>query len=229
MTYVLIPGAGGDASYWHLVVEELHRRGHDAIAVDLPAHDDRAGIPDYADAVVAAIGERTDVILVAQSMGGFTAPLVVERVPVRMVVLLNAMIPAAGESPGDWWADTGQAPARREMDLRDGRNPDAEFDPLPVFLHDVPRTVVEGMPQPRPQSNTPFTSPWTAHPWPDVQTRVLVGRDDRFFPAGFQRRVARERLGITADEMPGGHLLALSRPTELADRLESYREQLITL
>jgi pimeloyl-ACP methyl ester carboxylesterase len=55
-----------------------------------------------------------------------------------------------------------------------------------------------------------------------VPTRVLVGRDDRFFPAAFQRRVAQERLGIAADELPGGHLLALSRPGDLADRLERY-------
>ena len=55
-----------------------------------------------------------------------------------------------------------------------------------------------------------------------MRTRVLVGRDDRFFPAGFQRRVATERLGITPDEMPGGHCLALSQPAALADRLVEY-------
>jgi hypothetical protein len=36
------------------------------------------------------------------------------------------------------------------------------------------------------------------------------------------RRVARERLGITPDEIDGGHTPALSRPHELADRLEAY-------
>jgi pimeloyl-ACP methyl ester carboxylesterase len=58
--------------------------------------------------------------------------------------------------------------------------------------------------------------------WPDVPTRVLTGSGDRFFPAEFQRRLARDRLGITPDQMPGGHLLALSRPTEVAERLEGY-------
>jgi hypothetical protein len=48
--------------------------------------------------------------------------------------------------------------------------------------------------------------------WPDVPTRFLQARDDRFFPAEFQRRVVQERLGITPDEMPGGHHVALSRP-----------------
>jgi pimeloyl-ACP methyl ester carboxylesterase len=58
--------------------------------------------------------------------------------------------------------------------------------------------------------------------WPDVPTRVLICRDDRLFPTGFLRRVARERLGITPDEIDGGHTPALSRPHELADRLEAY-------
>jgi len=58
--------------------------------------------------------------------------------------------------------------------------------------------------------------------WPDVPTRVLIGRDDRIFPTGFLRRVTRERLGISADEIDGGHTSALSRPRELVDRLEAY-------
>jgi pimeloyl-ACP methyl ester carboxylesterase len=57
--------------------------------------------------------------------------------------------------------------------------------------------------------------------WPDVPTWVLLCRDDRLFPAAFVRRVARERLGITPDEIDGGHTPALSRPKELAERLEA--------
>ena len=73
------------------------------------------------------------------------------------------------------------------------------------------------------QSGTPFAQPWPLPKWPYVPTRFLQGRDDRFFPAEFQRRVVRERLGTTPDETAGGHLVALSRPKELADRLEAYR------
>ena len=57
---------------------------------------------------------------------------------------------------------------------------------------------------------------------PDVPTRVLSGRDDRMFPAAFQRRVARERLGIDADEIAGGHMVALANPKGLAERLDRY-------
>jgi len=93
-------------------------------------------------------------------------------------------------------------------------------------LHDVPQEALETLGEPRQQSDTPFGSPCTFEAWPDVPTHVIVGRDDRFFPAEFQRRVARDRLGVTADEIPGGHLAALSHPRELADLLEQYAAQL---
>ena len=73
------------------------------------------------------------------------------------------------------------------------------------------------------QSGTPFGQPWT-QPWPDVPTRFLAARDDRFFPIELQRRVVPERLGVDVDEMPGGHLVALSRPAELAERLVAYAD-----
>ena len=82
------------------------------------------------------------------------------------------------------------------------------------------------MQRPFAQSGRPFEDPWPLSGWPDVPTRVVAGRDDRFFPIGFQRRVAEERLGLPVDEVPGGHLVALSRPAELADRLVSYLAEL---
>src|SRR2546423_414624 len=105
-TYVLIHGAGSDSWYWHLVTPKLQALGHAVVAVDLPCEDDAAGLEDYADAVVdavvEAVGDRTGVILVAQSLAGFTAPLVCSRLPVVLMVLVAAMIPRPGESPGDW-------------------------------------------------------------------------------------------------------------------------------
>jgi pimeloyl-ACP methyl ester carboxylesterase len=73
------------------------------------------------------------------------------------------------------------------------------------------------------QSMTPLDEPWPMAAWPDVPTRVLAGRHDRMFPFDFQRRVARERLGIEADAVDGGHMVALSNAAALADRLEAYR------
>jgi hypothetical protein len=227
-TYVLIPGAGGHAWYWHRLVPELQARGHDAVAVELPAGDDAAGLAEYADAVCAAIGDRPDLVVVAQSLAGFTAPIVCERVRVDLLVLLNAMVPKPGEPPGDWWQATGHAQARAEQAARDGRSLADDPDLLDAFFHDVPPDVAaEAMEADSgDQSGTPFAKPWPLDAWPEVPTRFLQARDDRFFPIEFQRRVVGERLGIALDEMPGGHLVALSRPQELVQRLEACRTAL---
>jgi len=227
-TYVLIHGASSDYWYWHRVIPELQARGHDVVAPDLPCDDDSAGLSEYADTVVEAIGNRTGLIMVAQSLAGFTAPLVCERVPVDLLVMLAAMVPSPGESPGDWWENTGYIAAKRAQDRRDARSPDAPFDVRTTFFHDVPPDVVaEAFKRgEREQSGTPMKKPWPLRAWPDVPTRFLLCRDDRFFPAEFMRRVVKERLGITPDEMEGGHLPALAHPHELVARLEQYRLEL---
>lgn len=77
--FLLVPGGGGSAWYCSRVAPLLRRAGHDAVAVDLPGDDQEAGLSEYADLVAAAAGDRADIVLVAQSLGGFTAPLVYQR------------------------------------------------------------------------------------------------------------------------------------------------------
>jgi pimeloyl-ACP methyl ester carboxylesterase len=221
-TYALIHGAADSAWYWHLLAAELRERGHDVVAMDLPCDDDSAGLSEYADTVVDAIGDRTELVVVAQSFGGFTAPLVCDRVQVDLLVMLAGMIPSPGEPPGDWWGNTGYEQAKREEAARDG----GDEDVIAMFLHDVPPDLAaEALKRGRDQSSTPMEKPWPLEAWPDVPTKFLLCRDDRFFPAEFMRRVVRDRLGITPDEIDGGHAIALSRPRELADRLEEYRAE----
>jgi pimeloyl-ACP methyl ester carboxylesterase len=223
-TYVLLPGASGDSWYWHLVAPELRARGHEVLTPDLPAGDDAAGLREYTDTVVAAIGDREDLVVVAQSMAAFIAPMLCDRADVRLLILVAPMIPAAGESPGEWWSSSGQTAAQREQDERDGRDPDAPFDVRTAFMHDVrPEIVDEAFARGEPrQSDTPFAEPWPLDEWPRVQTRVLAGRHDRLFPLEFMRRLALERLSVEADVIDTGHLPALSRPDELAQRLDAY-------
>ena len=222
-TYALIPGAGGDPWEWHLLAEELERRGHEVVAVQLPAGDESAGWSEYADAVVEAIGDRKNVVLVAQSLAGFTAPLVADRVPVELIVLLNAMTPLPGETGNDWWANTGQHEAEQDYFASVGLPPETADDEIALYFHDVASEVVEEAANHIPeQTMTPMVQPWPLESWPDVPTRVLVGGDDRLFSAEFQLRVAKDRLGIDGDVIEGGHMVALSRPREVADRLEAY-------
>ena len=225
-SFLLVPGAGGSAWYWHRVVAALAARGHDAVAVDLPAEDEAAGWREYVDVAAGVAGDRTDLVVAGQSMGGFTASLLPDVLPVSLLVMVNAMIPTPGETGGDWWSNTGQAEAQRENDAREGRPLDADFDVTTLFLHDLPEWLLPAAAENDPgQSMTPFTQAWPRDSWPDVPTRVVTSRGDRLFPVDFQRRVAEERLGITPDVVPGGHLVALSRPEPLTDLLVSYVEE----
>jgi pimeloyl-ACP methyl ester carboxylesterase len=212
-TFALIHGAGDVGWSWHLVEDELRRRGHATVAPDLPCDDDSAGLEEYADTVAGAIGEATDVVLVAHSAGGFTAPLVCERVVVDLLVLVAPMIPAPGERLADYWANTRyEDEAGQDFD-----------DEIPLFYQDVPPDLAaEALRRGRPQSEARMGEQTPLRAWPEVPTRVVICRDDRVFPPDYLRRVTRERLGITPDEIDGGHTPALSRPLELADLLEGY-------
>jgi pimeloyl-ACP methyl ester carboxylesterase len=219
-SFVLVPGAGGNAGYWQLVEPLIQQAGFGGVGVSLPNWPG-ATFADHADAIVAAAGTATEITLVAQSMGAFSAPLTCNRLPVAELVLLNAMIPAPGETAGEWWGNTGQAEALRANDLREGRDPDAGFDAQTHFLHDLTPDVLAALTQSgdwEPVESL-FETPFPLDQWPDVPTSVLAGHDDRFFPIEFQRRVAKDRLGLEVEELPGGHLLALSQPEALVARL----------
>jgi len=205
--FALIHGGGSSAWDWHLVAPELRKRGHDPIPVDLPSEDESKGWWDYADAVVEAVGDRPDLIVVGHSMGGFTAPLVCARRPVDLLVFVAGMIPRHGESFNEWWTNAGY----EESGYED------------VFYHDVPTELAaQAMGAEHGQASRPLAEPWPLQTWHDVPTKYLLCRDDRMFPADWARRHARERLGIEPDEMDGGHYISLSRPSELADRLHVY-------
>lgn len=219
---LLVPGSDGRAWFWHRVVPELTARGHRAAAVDLPL-EATATWRDYRGACVEAARRELGhgpLVVVGQSMGAFTAPLLVGELDVRALVLVNPMVPAPGETAGAWWEATGQGDARREAAAAHGWP--AEFDLQTGFFHDVPDDVTaaamaagEGA-----ALDGVFADPWPLDRWPAVPTAVVLSRDDRFFPLGFQRRVVAGRLGaVPVREIPGGHLSALSQPVALAEAI----------
>jgi pimeloyl-ACP methyl ester carboxylesterase len=206
-TFALIHGGGSSAWDWHLVAPALRERGHDPVAVDLPSENESAGWSEYAETIVRAVGSRGDLVVVAHSLGAFTAPLVCARLPVQLLVLVAGMIPSPGESFTDWWTNSGYEESRSDD----------------VFYHDVPpELAAEARTREREQAEKPLHDPWPLESWPDVPTRYLLCRDDRMFSPTWARRHAHERLGIEPDEIGGGHYISLSRPRELADRLAAY-------
>jgi len=206
-TFVLIHGGGGTASGWDLVASGLVERGHDVVAMDLPCDDPSAGWTNYTNAVIDAIGDRAELVVVAHSAGGFIAPLVCDRVSAEIMVFVAGMIPTYEETFEEWWTNTGH------------EFPEGDVD---IFYHDVPPDLAAAdMERGQGRYNVP-TAPWPLEEWPDVPTRYLLCRDDRCFTAGFVRREASERLNLVPDEMDGGHMVMLSRPEELASKLDTF-------
>jgi pimeloyl-ACP methyl ester carboxylesterase len=222
-SYLLVPGAGGSGWYWHRVIRELTQRGHEAVAVDLPGAEPGAGLEEYRDLIVGAgRGLEGPVTLVAQSLGGFSAPLACRDLPVGRMILVNAMIPDPRETAGAWWDDVGWLGAAQAAADRDGRSTPDVTDIATLFFHDLPDDVVAAMradPEAGIESPAIFGQPWPLERWPDVATTVIASRDDRLFPLPLQRRVAWDRLGLPVQTLDGGHLVALSQPAAVADQI----------
>ncbi|KAE8763143.1 alpha/beta hydrolase family protein [Georgenia thermotolerans] len=99
----------------------------------------------------------------------------------------------------------------------DDGEPEPDAWLMETFFHDVdPQLAAEALRRTRDQTMAVMSDPWPLAAWPDVATSYVLFRDDRFFPAAFLRAMVRERLGLTAAEVPGGHCAYLSRPAELA-------------
>ncbi len=212
-TFVLIPGAGTDPLVYAATIEALRDLGHRALAPPLPLRDEQARPSDHADAIVRALPDDAELVVVAQSLAA--------RVPVAQLILLAPMIPKPRETAGEWWGNTRHEEAIAEILGHHGPMSTWGRDAIAeVFLHDVEPAVAranerfQGAP-----GEGMFVEPWPLDTWPGVPTRVLIPTGDRLFPVDFQRRIARERLGLEIDEMAGGHLPMLSRPRELAQRL----------
>lgn len=215
-TYALIHGAGDVGWYWHLVERELRGRGHRTVAPDLPIENDDASLLDNAQVVLDAIEATHDegeLVVVAQSYGGYIAPIVADLAKADRLILVAAMIPRPGETADEMWRATAWQMPPQEQSGATG-----------VFYHDVdPALAAEAMSRERRQSETTGREPWPLPAWPDLPTHFIVCRDDRFFRADWLRGVVRDRLGIEPDELDCGHTPALSRPRELVELMESYR------
>lgn len=88
MTFLLVHGAWHGAWCWETLIETLERRGHAAVAIDLPGAEAggkpgwRIKFADYVDAVNAAAEQIDgDVHLVGHSMGGLSISAAAEARP----------------------------------------------------------------------------------------------------------------------------------------------------
>jgi pimeloyl-ACP methyl ester carboxylesterase len=230
LDFVLVHGAYHGSWCWQRLIPELEARGHRATAVDLPIDDPGAGAREYADVICEAV-DSPDATVVGHSMLGLAIPLIPERVAVKRLVFLCAFLPEPGSSFNE---------LREREDIEPDREMQhAQFTNLgedvwmvgpetanELFYHDAPSEIAAwSVPLLRPQAYriTREKTPLTA--WPEVPCSYVLCRDDRVIDSTWARRAARERLGVEALELDGGHSPFLTRPGELAtvlDGLETH-------
>lgn len=227
MDLVLVHGSYHGAWCWDLLVPELERLGHRVIAVDLPISEPQAGAQAYAEAVVTASTPFDEPVVVGHSMAGLVIPLVAAARPVRRLVFLAAFLPVPGVSIND----------QRSSEPVDGTTPPttAEWTSLgndvwmvgpntarELFFHDAsPETAAWAIARLRPQAYRAMSEPSPLQRWPDVPVDVIACRGDRAINPDWVRTAARERLGVEAVEIDGGHSPFLTRPGELARLLDA--------
>ena len=227
MNLVLVHGSYAGGWIWDLVRPELERHGHRVTAVDLPISDPDAGGSAYAQAIVDAVDWSEPPVVVAHSSSGLVVPIVAEKHPVRAMIFVAAMLARPGISANEQReAEPIDAPASPRSaqwtDLGNGVWAVGPETATELFWQDAPPDVVAwAVARLRPQCYLAMTeiSPLTA--WPDVPSAYVACRDDHATNPVWQLSAARERLGVEAVEIDGGHSPMLTRPAELAELLDA--------
>jgi hypothetical protein len=159
-------------------------------------------------------------------MGGVVVPRVAERMTVRRLSCLAAVLPIPGRSLADQRAaepiDPPTPPTTSEWSAA-GEDvwTIGPATATEIFYHDAsPELAAWASARLRPQSYRFMSEPSPLGAWPAVDGRYVVCRDDQAVNPVWARAAARDRLGVEAVEIDGGHSPFLTRPAELAAVLE---------
>jgi len=221
-SYCLIHGSGQGPDGWRLLVRELERRNHSVLTPAFEVNRTDQGLVWHAETIVNALGRSglnaVDVICVAHSASGMYLPLIAERWPPRRMVFLAAVVPRPGMSIRQQFkADpTMFNPAWVKQ------NPAEDKVALEFVYHDCPLDRLDWVLSTRLvfYNKKALEEPSPLHAWPQVPSSYIMCKDDRTITPEWQRKAARELLGVAPIELPGGHCPHVSRPEALADVLE---------
>lgn len=160
------------------------------------------------------------------SLGGLTLPLVAARRPVRHLVYLCAFVPVPGRAFSDWMGDEADLFPPSTEDIWPVRDPDGLMTWPPdraerALYPDCPTETGQWAAGLLRRHSLAPREPCPLERLPAVASSVIFGQQDPAIGAGWLRRVAQERFGNEAHELPGGHSPFLARPAALADILVS--------
>jgi pimeloyl-ACP methyl ester carboxylesterase len=225
MHFVLVHGAYHGAWCWDALREELDLAGHSTTAVGLPIEDPDAGAERYADEIVASAPKNEGpVALLGHSLAGLTIPIVAGRIRTAITIYLAALLPVPGLSfdAQRAGAGTGFVPSVSPAVGPNGGSMWPEQGAIEIFFHDCDREVaIRSASQLRSQQWLITQEVTPLREWPAVPSAYILCSDDRVVSRAYSVRAARDLLGVDPTEIPGGHAPFLSRPAELAARLDS--------
>jgi pimeloyl-ACP methyl ester carboxylesterase len=224
VTFALVHGASHGAWCWSRVAPLLEARGHAVVAPDLPCDDPEAGLGEYANVVIEAVGDADDVVLVGHSLGGLVIPVVAERRPVRGLVFLCSVPTGPGPAIDAQLAEMVTPEFAGGERTVDGRGGDrlSPAAAVTVWYADCdPADAAWAVRQLRFQNQRPLAEASPLQRWPAVPLEVVLGRDDACVRMAWAVPAARARLeGREPVLIEGGHSPFLARPEELAALLD---------
>jgi pimeloyl-ACP methyl ester carboxylesterase len=193
--------------------------GHETTAPDLPCENLAAGLSEWTDVAVASLrGAVDDVVVVGHSLGALVAPLVAHRLPIRRMTMLAGIVGAPHASLESLAAEH----ADRDLALMDddletdaeGRFRFSAAGARRVLYHDCASETADAAIARLRFQRSMWTEVADFDAWPDVETVSITCAEDRVVNPTWSNRVARERLGVEAVELPGGHSPFLARPDD---------------
>ena len=199
-------------------MERLRRRGHAAVAPDLPFDDPRADYEMRAQPALAALnGVDGPVVVVGHSVGSAEAALVAARKPPLLLVYVCPRFGSFTVPPDapDVFRTGFPFPAK-DTHGRLVWEPESAIETMyPRLPEQTGRELAKRL---RPGAAPAGDYPLSSHP--AVPTALIYTTDDEFFTPEWERFVAEQLLGVAPIELPGGHFPMLEDPDLLADVLD---------
>jgi pimeloyl-ACP methyl ester carboxylesterase len=213
---VLIHSTGQGAAGWERVVHALAERGGTAHVVELPS-DPELLADGYAGLIRRQVGVVAAPIVLAHSGAGPLLPAAARALQACHQVWLAA------------WVPDPEASFVEEIDrhARDAFHPDwigkdpTEDDAVAAaFLyHDCDEATLEWALSTRRLFLPRGVYRQRLSLAPEIPSTYVVAAHDRTIRPAWQRRMARERLGVEPMEIRSGHCPNVSRPDRLAEIL----------
>ncbi|MCB2079255.1 MAG: alpha/beta fold hydrolase [Novosphingobium sp.] len=244
MRFILVHGGFHGAWCWERVIPELEKLGHEAIALDLPGHGERAAErpANYRERIQPILDAlHPGDVLVGHSGGGYDNAVAANIAPEKVghMVFLAAGLPLEGKSVVEATGgatetdDKGNVQASRLMDDESGMM--RFIRPLPdgtmewhslegareFFYHDCDDATVEWAFSKLSPGISPFPNEKLHLPrfWDAQLPRsYILCLQDRSKPKAMSDDVIR-RLGVEPLTIDASHSPFLSKPGELAELL----------